>query len=268
MKNNFSISLIQSEIIWERVEDNREHFGKLIMACPDGTDLIILPEMFSTGFSMNAQQIAEKYSENMPTIKWMKEASARKNACICGSVSVSENEEYYNRLIWVQPNGLIFTYDKRHLFSFAGEQNHYKNGNKRLIVEWQGWKICPLICYDLRFPVWSRNALTENGADYDLLIYVANWPEIRRSPWEKLLYARAIENQAYLAGVNRVGADGNGHSYSGDSVILNPRGEVVNSAMKGEEKIISASLSMSELVDFRSKFPVLSDADTFRINCD
>jgi predicted amidohydrolase len=185
------------------------------------------------------------------------------DAVVTGSVAVTENGEAFNRLYWVLPDGRFNTYDKRHTFTFAGEPKHYQRGAARIIEEWRGWKICPLICYDLRFPVWSRNGLSDGEPLYDVLIYVANWPEVRRDPWMKLLPARAIENQSYVIAVNRVGVDGNGIPYSGDSVAIDPRGNVLIETEKGREGLLYAELNAEELKDFRAKFPVLHDADPF-----
>jgi omega-amidase len=191
----------------------------------------------------------------------MKHWAQRLNACLTGSVSVSENNCYYNRLLWVYPDGHHVFYDKRHTFTFAGEDKVYTRGQKSIVIEWQGWRIKPLICYDLRFPIWSKNRLHEGQAEYDLLLYVANWPGVRRDPWNSLLPARAIENQSYLAAVNRVGSDANGLEYTGDSVILDPRALPLAKLEPGQSGLITAQLDAGSLNDFRAKFPVLADDD-------
>ncbi|MFM7728549.1 MAG: nitrilase-related carbon-nitrogen hydrolase, partial [Flavobacteriales bacterium] len=188
-------------------------------------------------------------------------------AVITGSVAVSEAGAYYNRLYWVLPDGRINTYDKRHTFTFAGEDKNYSRGFSRIVEEWRGWRICPLICYDLRFPVWSRNTIVGNVPAYDMLLYVANWPEVRKSPWQKLLLARAIENQSYVCAVNRVGIDGNGIHYSGDSAAINPRGEYIVHFDDGLEHAHTVVCSRVELDNFRKQFPVLLDGEHFEIEC-
>ena len=192
----------------------------------------------------------------------MKEIAQKENAVIIGSLIIEEDHNYYNRLIWAQPDGVIYTYDKRHLFRMANEHEHFKTGNKRLIIEYKGWKICPLVCYDLRFPVWSRNS-SEN--QYDLLIYIANWPGVRKAPWSKLLEARAIENQCYVVGVNRVGKDGKDISYTGNSAIINPKGEIISTIAENKNCSETVSLSLDDLNSFRKAFPVGMDADEFKI---
>ena len=240
-------------------------FAERISQFDKPTDLLILPEMFSTGFSMSPEKFAEE--PNGPTLEWMKSLSLKRNFAVTGSFIVNENGNYYNRLYWVNPDGTHYHYDKRHLFRMAGEDRYYKAGNNKLIVKFKGWKICPLVCYDLRFPVWSRNksSVVEDKRvyDYDLLIYVANWPERRSHAWKTLLAARAIENLAYVAGVNRIGNDGNFIYHSGDSAIYNFRGEVMTSAIMSSEEIISCALSKQELDEFRNAFPAGADADDF-----
>lgn len=254
------ITYVQSNLYWENPIINREHFDNLINQISENTDVIILPEMFSSGFTMNPKLIAEP--SNGETLQWMLKKAKQKNCVITGSVSVKENDNYYNRLYWVTPNGEISTYNKRHLFQMGNEHHHYTAGTEKIIVEHKGWRICPLICYDLRFPVWARNT-KENT--YDLLIYVANWPEIRSYPWKQLLIARAIENQAYVIGVNRVGQDGNGIAHSGDSSVLNPKGELLSLMNASQERVETVKLSRQYLIEFRKVFPVLSDSDTFKV---
>lgn len=261
--NDLRVSIIQSSLHWEDPEANRKMFAEIIAQNNEERDLYLLPEMFTTGFSMNAEQIAEA-DAGETTLQWMKGQAKTHNAAICGSVSVKDEHQYFNRLFWVKPDGSHDQYDKKHLFTFAGEHDHYSPGSERIIVEYKGWKICPLICYDLRFPVWSRNRLKQGEAEYDLLIYVANWPAVRRDPWMKLLFARSIENQCYTIGLNRIGEDGNGILYSGDSLIIDPKGLTVSSP-ESQDGVRSADLSFDELHDFRKKFPVLHDADKFEL---
>jgi omega-amidase len=258
---NLNITIIQTSLFWEDSEKNIKHFDQLLSSQAGKTDLIVLPEMFNTGFSMNSAKLAQQMDGDVT--KWMKKKSTELNCCITGSTIIKENDNYYNRLIWMQPDGVFYTYDKRHLFRMAQEHNYYSPGTKIILPEIKGWKICPLICYDLRFPVWSRNGKGENR--YDLLIYIANWPEARRNAWSSLLIARAIENQCYVAGVNRIGSDGKGISYSGDSAVIDPKGNVISQTKPFEEKAETIELSKRELEDFREKFPVESDADNFNI---
>jgi omega-amidase len=258
---NLNITIIQTSLFWEDSEKNIKHFDQLLSSQAGKTDLIVLPEMFNTGFSMNSAKLAQQM--NGDVIKWMQKKSAELNCCITGSSIIKENDNYYNRLIWMQPDGVFYTYDKRHLFRMAQEHNYYSPGTQKILPEIKGWKICPLICYDLRFPVWSRNGMGENR--YDLLIYIANWPEARRNAWSSLLIARAIENQCYVAGVNRIGSDGKGISYSGDSAVIDPKGNVISQTKPFEEKAETIELNKRELEDFREKFPVESDADNFNI---
>lgn len=258
---DLKLSLIQSSIIWENRHENLLRFEKHIMDI-DEADIILLPEMFTTGFTMNPEDLAEAFdTETMETLNWMRKMAKKKGAVICGSVSVSDCGRYFNRLFWVRPDGSFSTYDKRHLFTFAGEHEHYNAGKELLIEEYKGWKICPLICYDLRFPVWSRNGLVNGQAKYDVLIYIANWPEVRKDPWSKLLYARAIENQCYTLGLNRVGEDGTGKSHSGNSIVLDSRGDIISQLEEHKEHVQSVVLSYDDLQEFRRKFPVLNDAD-------
>jgi omega-amidase len=265
MKDTLTISLIQTTLEWENPAANRLHFAKLLENISPGcTDIVILPEMFTTGFSMSPGRIAESFSDTMDTLQWMRVWAAQLDAVVTGSIAVKEENRFFNRLLWVRPDGTFASYDKRHLFQMAGEHNHYTSGKELLIEEWQGWKICPLICYDLRFPVWGRNRMKPDGPMYDVLLYVANWPEARREPWMKLALARAIENQCYTAAVNRIGKDGNGLDYSGDSAVIDARGIYILAPTSGE-RILTAELSASDLQEFRMKFPVLTDADSFEL---
>lgn len=251
------ISIIQSDLKWEDKKTNLENFAELVSPLKGQTDLVILPEMFSTGFSMAAEKLAEEFNGN--TIKWMSVISSEGNFAVCGSFIVKENGSYYNRFAFVSPFSSAIFYDKRHLFSMGGEDKVYKAGKERLVFEYMGFRIAPYICYDLRFPVWSRNK-----DEYDLAVYVANWPDARISVWDVLLRARAIENQCYVAGCNRTGIDGKGLNYPGKSVIINPRGQAVAEASDGT-KIITAEISSDEVSDFRRKFNALRDADDFRL---
>jgi len=251
-----NVTLIQADIIWEDKNSNLKKYQEQIDKI-ESTELIVLPEMFTTGFSMNPKDISETMNDG--TIQWMKDNASKMNSAICGSIIIEEDGKYFNRFIWVNPDGSIHQYDKKHLFSFAGENKNYTAGNEKIIIEYKGWKICPLICYDLRFPVWSRNS-----EDYDLLIYVANWPAKRKLAWKSLLVARAIENQCYVIGVNRVGKDSKNY-YSGDSSIINALGEVlyINSHI---EEIYSTTLSKYDLTKTRSLFPFLKDKDNFNFS--
>jgi len=263
---DLKITLVQTDIIWENPEANRAHLELHLGTLRDKTDVIVLSEMFTTGFSMAPEKIAEPFDfENMSTLNRMRSWAAELNAVITGSVSVEENGKYFNRLFWVRPDGSFSTYDKRHTFTFVGEDKHYERGNERIVEEWRGWKICPLICYDLRFPTWSRNKIVEGKPLYDVLIYIANWPAARKEPWQKLLLARAIENQCYVVGLNRVGKDANSNDYSGDSSIINSKGEYLLQLTPFKEEIKTQTISWSDLEDFRKKFPVLSDADDFEV---
>jgi predicted amidohydrolase len=215
--------------------------------------------MFSTGFSMNAAALAE--GMDGPTIRWLRESAAWKRCAITGSVIIREGSRNFNRLIWMRPDGSCDHYDKRHLFRMAGEHEHFTAGSRRLVVDIGGWRVCPLICYDLRFPVWSRNR-----GDYDCLLYIANWPKPRRSAWKVLLRARAIENQSYVIGVNRIGRDGQGVAFSGDSAVFDPKGVRLSRTRPDEEYVETLSLSYMKLMDYRAKFRIFLDADDFDLS--
>ena len=254
-----NVTLIQSDLAWENRTANLAHFLQCVQSIPGNTDLIVLPEMFNTGFTMNTA-VAEPM--NPTTTKWMKQMAAQTSSLLIGSFTVKQGDKFYNRLLCVKPDGTHASYDKRHLFTMGQEHLTYTAGESRLVFMWKGWKICPLICYDLRFPVWSRNAASD---PYDLLMYVANWPSRRAHAWKTLLMARAIENQSYLVGVNRVGVDGNGLSYQGDSVALDYLGEPATMLGSIEtEKIVR--FSKAELDQYRQSFPALSDSDSFEIS--
>lgn len=258
MTEKLKLALIQTELYWEEKYNNLARFDTLIRSI-ENADIIILPEMFTTGFSMQTEKLGEKMDDE--TVRWMKTKAKEKNCAVCGSVIIKDGEKYFNRFIWADENGTVFTYDKRHLFRMAKENDHFAGGEKKITIDYKRWKIQPLICYDLRFPVWSRNV----NNSYDLLLYVANWPEARRNPWMKLLQARAIENQCYVAGVNRIGLDGRNIDHSGDSMVVDFKGDVLEHALK-EEKILFQEISLTELNDFREKFPVGMDADEFEIH--
>ena len=259
---DITISLIQSQLHWHEPDANLAMFEEKIWQIKEKTDLIILPEMFNTGFSMAAEQLAEPM--NSKTFRWMKQQAAQTGAVVVGSYIVKEGGKYFNRLIWMEPDGQYATYDKRHLFRMANEHHHFDMGNKRLIRELKGWRICPLVCYDLRFPVWSRNLDPEGELAYDLLIYIANWPEPRSLAWSVLLQGRAVENLCYVAGVNRVGTDGNDISYNGCSAVVDPKGQRLYYAEECEA-IHTISLSGEELLRYREKFPAHLDADQFSL---
>lgn len=267
---DLSITIIQTDLFWENPTANLASLEEKIAQISVPTDVIILPEMFNSGFTMNTNAIAEPM--NFTTFKWMNQQAKRTNAVVTGSFMVKEDNSFFNRLIWMRPDGSFERYDKRHLFRMGKEHETFTAGTKRLIVELKGWRICPLICYDLRFPVWSRNIFlnseTNNQiirADYDLLIYVANWSEVRSQVWDTLLQARAIENQSYCIGVNRVGQDGMGVNYSGNSAVIDFKGNPLF-YQKELEIVNNQVLSKSALEDFRSKFPVYLDNDKFEIN--
>lgn len=268
--SDLKVTIIQSNLHWENKEENLKAFSEKISSITTETDLIILPEMFTTGFSMQPEKFAEPLTGR--TVQWMHQKANEKNCVITGSFMCEEGGKYFNRLMWMRPDGSFSHYDKRHLFSMGDENNHYSPGNKKIIEEIKGWKICPLICYDLRFPVWSRNKVRNSkfqssfsSGSYDLLIYVANWPERRSHPWKTLLLARAIENQCYVVGVNRVGNDPNDIYYSGDSTVINEKGEIISKIKPHEESIATINLKYSDLQKFRKVFPVLKDADDFAL---
>lgn len=258
------ITLIQSDIHWEDIDANLAMFEEKIWQNSGTTDVIVLPEMFTTGFTMAAHKHAELM--NMRTFKWMKQMADQTGALILGSYIVTVHERYYNRLLWMEPGGNFKTYDKRHLFRMENEHKTFASGESLLIASWKGWKICPLICYDLRFPVWSRNKwdVTTNKLSYDVAIYVANWPVTRMDAWDTLLKARAIENLSYVVGVNRIGQDGYEIEYNGHSSIISPKGEIIYTN-EGMEAVRTMELSANALNAFRDRFPAYIDADDFTI---
>jgi predicted amidohydrolase len=255
------ISLLQTALHWENVEQNLSHFDKILKQTQ--ADLIVLPEMFSSGFTMNIEKVV---AQNNAIPEWMLAKSSQKNALLMGSYIFFEKGHYFNRLSAAFPDGNLFHYDKRHLFRMAGEDKVFSPGKSKILLEWMGFKICPLVCYDLRFPVWSRNHEPDSEAEfaYDLLVYVANWPKARIKAWDILLRARAIENLAYVAAVNRTGIDGNEIFYSGHSAIVDPKGEPL-AFSDADEEILTSRLSKSDLVEYRNKFPAQKDADKFLI---
>jgi omega-amidase len=254
------ISLVQSSLVWKDAEANCAAFSKKIAHLKGDTDVIVLPEMFNTGFAMDSWKLGE--TMDGPTISWMRKTAAELEAVITGSAVITENEKHYNRMVWMRPDGTYCTYDKRHLFRMAGEHNDFSAGEDRTIVALKGWRICLQVCYDLRFPVFSRNRTEDR---YDLLLYVANWPEARNYPWSQLLIARAIENQCYVGAVNRVGTDGNDISFSGDSAMIDPYGQPMSSIVAGLEMIETVTISLEALEAFREKFPVGLDGDSFEL---
>jgi omega-amidase len=261
--SKLTFTLIQSGLHWEDTEANLNMFEEKIASLSQGTQVVVLPEMFSTGFSMKPEQLAEKMDG--VTVQWMRKTAARKKMILTGSLIIEENGNYYNRLIWMLPNGQYGQYDKRHLFAFAGENQHYTGGTQRLIASVNGWKINLLVCYDLRFPAWARQQFDrEQRFEYDVLIYVANWPERRSTAWKTLLQARAIENQCYVIGVNRVGKDGNDIYHSGDSMVIDPLGEILYHK-SDEEDVFTITLDKDHLHAVREKFPFWRDADSFEI---
>tara|TARA_B110000003_G_scaffold172618_1_gene172230 strand:+ start:75726 stop:76505 length:780 start_codon:yes stop_codon:yes gene_type:complete len=259
MQDELKIAAIQVDLFWENKEKNLRLFEHRILQLDADTDLIILPEMFSTGFTMQPSAVAETMQG--ATVQWMLAIAESTNVGMVGSLVIKENNQYYNRVVFVKPNRDINTYDKRHLFSLAGEDKVYTSGENRLITLFKGWKICPLICYDLRFPVWSRNC-----NDYDLLLYVANWPIPRISSWDALLKVRAIENMSYCVGLNRVGEDANGYLYNGHTKVYDCVGKEIASTTEGDEEILQCILSKSLQEKTRKKFNFLNDRDLFTIN--
>ncbi len=252
---NLKITVIQPNMIWENPGANLVKYSEMISDLGP-TDIIVFPEMFTTGFSM--QPIILKEKMDGVAINWMKKIASKKNAAVIGSLIIEDDDKICNRAVWVFPDGKIEKYDKRHLFTMGQEPLHYSPGNSKAIIEYKGWRFCPLICYDLRFPVWARN--TEN---YDVLLYVANWPAQRHHHWKSLLVARAVENQAYCIGANRTGIDGAGIHYSGDSCIISPKGDA--DFMGESENIKTFEISYKELHDYRKKFPLLEDRDEFQM---
>lgn len=263
MQENLSITFVQARLAWEQREANYAHLQELLRLAGDTGDLILLPEMFTTGFTMNPEAHAEPAGG--PTPLWMQELAAERQAVVVGSYSCKDGDRFVNRLLAVGPEGVLCHYDKRHLFRMAQEHKHYAAGESKIVFEYKGWKICPMVCYDLRFPVWVRNRFDENGtADYDLLLFVANWPHRRVHHWKLLLQARAVENLCYVAGVNRFGDDGNAIYHSGDSLLADAQGAVIATASHAES-VFTARINADKLAVYRRAFPAWKDADSFNI---
>lgn len=253
------VTLAQVDLIWEDPQQNRLDLEGQILSLTGESDLVFLPETFTTGFSVKNIDLAEPMDG--PTINWLLKLSATVQIAIGGSLIIKEGDKIFNRFVFVQPDGQVSFYDKRHLFSIGGEARPFVNGNKKLIINYLGWRIALYICFDLRFPVWCRNV-----DDTDIMIFTANWPASRSEAWKVLLKARAIENQVYVAGINRIGADGNNILYSGDSQIVGPKGEILSEICVSESGLPTYEISMQELDDYRKKFPVTNDAERFTIN--
>jgi omega-amidase len=256
MKEHFRICAVQVDLAWENPSENRDRLHAFMESVPS-SDLYVLPEMFTTGFTMNPAQYAESFPGE--TLDWMRNEARLRGAALVGSVTSSDPQGFTNKLIWVNPDGSYYTYNKAHLFSLAGEEKQYLPGDKKMIITYLGWKFLPLICYDLRFPEWSRNTMNTEGCDYDVLLYVANWPDRRVNAWDALLKARAIENQAYVCGVNRVGYDGNDVWHSGHSALYGPDGEQLAAAAPDTEEAFTHILNADALASQRRRYSFLSD---------
>jgi omega-amidase len=259
MNKHLNIAILQFDIAWEQPEKNRLKVEKKLTSNKKPIDVLVLPEMFTTGFTMNSTKMAE--TMNGATVSWMRKLSKDYGIAIVGSIIIVEKSKYYNRLIWTQPDGKLIQYDKRHLFAMAKENKFYTAGNQKIVIDYLGWKICPLVCYDLRFPVWSRNA-----EKYDVLIYIASWPERRILAWETLLRARAIENQVFTIGVNRIGSDPKDNKYTGCSTIIDPLGNYLVKPLKTKAKLKTYKLESANLTVIRKNLPFLADMDNFKIN--
>jgi len=262
MNQDLKITIIQSDLFWEDTKKNLKQFDQQLELLDEETDLIVLPEMFNSGFAMSPLRIAE--AMNGSTMQWMTRKAADRGCVVTGSLAISEGGRFYNRLIWMNPDGTYQYYNKRHLFRMGNEQQFFAAGEKKIIVEIKGWKICPLICYDLRFPVWSRNRFINDEYAYDLLIYVANWPASREIVWKSLLVARALENMCYVAGVNRIGIDGHGVAHQGDSAVIDFKGRLITTLMPNIKGINTVHLKLSELISFRRNFQVGLDWDQYK----
>jgi predicted amidohydrolase len=261
-KKDLNIVLLQSDIFWENNAKNLAHFSDLVNSIKDPVDLVVLPEMFSTGFTTNCSKCAE--TMDGPSMHFMKETAKKINSTIIGSLLINEGSGFYNRLICMFPDGIFLTYDKRHLFRLSGEHKVMRSGNRKIIAQIGDWRFLPLVCYDLRFPVWSRNSYQNGKYEYDLLVYPSNWPQSRAQVWKSLLIARAIENQAYVLGVNRIGNDGYGTRHAGHSMVIDPKGIILMDAGDKEE-ILKTTLSLQELNLFRESFKIGLDWDRFSI---
>ncbi|MFO7873406.1 MAG: amidohydrolase [Bacteroidales bacterium] len=261
---NVKVHLIQSPLFWEDTKKNLDMFTEKVRAVNDPVDLILLPEMFTTGFTMEPHHLAEPMDGE--SMQWMRRMAGEKQAVLAGTMIINENDRFFNRLIWMRPDGTYAHYDKKHLFTYAGENKNYTPGTEKLIVELQGWKIMPIICYDMRFPAWCRNSYDpDSGFAYDCILNVANWPGSRSHAWRILLMARAIENQAYMIGVNRIGTDGNDISYTGDSAVISPKGENLSNIMPDQETSETVVMPRCQLDSFRDAFRPWADWDTFRL---
>lgn len=256
------VALGQFPLVWEDIDANLDAWSERLKTLANDVDLIVLPEMFTTGFSMHVAEIAEPMDGK--AVRWLKQQAEKLSVTILGSIICGDEEKVYNRAVLAKSDGAISNYDKRHLFTFADEDKHFTAGTARMIVEVNGWKVCPLVCYDLRFPVWSRNSKTPEK-QYDLLIYMANWPAARSAAWTSLLHARAHENQAFVIGVNRVGVDGKGIEYIGNSAVIDPKGNVLTEGDSGKEGWVITDLNREELLHYRDKFRALNDADEFEL---
>jgi omega-amidase len=260
---NLKVTIVQTDLVWENAQQNRTNFDHKLSGMKGNQDIIVLPEMFNTAFCLDPGSCAEEMSG--VTVNWLVNKAKELDCCIVGSILIKENDKFFNRLIWATQQGIETTYDKKHLFRFAGEHKVFSPGSGKAIVTCNGWKILPLVCFDLRFPVWSMNTYSDGQYAYDCIVYVANWPEKRRNSWLSLLVARAIENQAYVIGVNRIGTDGKGINHSGDSVIVDPRGKIVLSVPAHAEAVESLVLDPKEVTSLREHFPVAQDWDQFTI---
>lgn len=258
MQDKLKVAIIQSNLVWENPKQNRKNFSEKIESINHALDVIILPEMFTTGFTMNPSVVAETMDGK--TVSWMLKIALKTNAAIVGSLVISENDKFYNRLLFVEPSGAITHYDKRHTFTLSGEDKAYASGNTKVIIDYKGWKLCPLICYDLRFPVWARNA--EN---YDALIYVASWPKPRILAWDTLLKARAIENMSYCIGVNRVGEDKDHTEHCGHSAVYDVLGNNITPIKPNKEHIEIVDLDKNHINFYRNKLRFLDDMDAFTV---
>jgi len=260
---DLTITLIQPDLNWMDKKSNLLKFGDFFHKIDCKTDLIVLPEMFNTGFVVEPKALAEDM--NGPTVAWMAQQADKLKSVITGSLVILENGNYYNRLVWMQPDGRYLTYDKRHLFHPGNEHEQFSNGNEKLVADLLGWKICPLVCYDLRFPVWSKNTWKNGAYEYDILLYMANWPAARSYAYRQLLIARAIENQSYVVAVNRVGVDGKGTNHQGDSTLIDFKGNHLIEIAPDTEGMESITVSYKQLADFRKGFTVGMDWDSFEI---
>ncbi|WP_104735330.1 amidohydrolase [Hanstruepera ponticola] len=258
MQNQLKTAIIQTDLVWEDAKANRKNFEQKFEELPSDIDLIILPEMFTTAFTMNAEAVAETMDGK--SVAWMKNHAMQLDTALMGSLIIKENDKFYNRMIFAFPDGYIVTYDKSHTFSLAGEDKVFEAGKEKVIIDYKGWKLCPLICYDLRFPVWSRNT-----AEYDVVIYVANWPKPRIAAWDALLKARAIENMSYAVGVNRIGIDDKQNEYCGHSAVYDVLGNNITPIRPNKDQIETVTLEKKHITYYREKLKFLNDKDTFTI---